>query len=382
MRFVFLCPASEPHSRVAIGCLADWANHLSQHHQVSLFTNRAIAHVDPRRVVLHQFATGDSIGKFCVSTLKAILRQPPADFLVTLGDSTAVATMAAAVRRFAFQPPHLIQLVSRFSPSQSFLRHTIEASAFRASDAILTFGQEMREQLLRRHRLTTCADRVHAIYPWTPGLSIRPVDRMANPLIKEMRLTTTFNVVCRVPATGRMDVSTIARAIDMTSTDPAIKWVIASESQQFRAVRHHIPARHRNNLVRLRKPERYCEADLLSLGDAHVVSHLPEFRGMAFPHELINVMAAGKPVMMVSPEDSEYARLVREHKAGMVIPSGRAEVLARSAWQLRDNGMMRQVYSRGGRYSFERHFEASHMLGRLDDLVCSMIQEKPCALPC
>jgi hypothetical protein len=383
MRFIFLCPVLDHHSRPALRYLSEWASHLSQHqHHVSFFANRPARALSHSKIKCHMAAPGASTMQICASSLNWVLRQPPADFLITLGDSAAVATLAAGIRRLSLRPPRLIQLISHLSPSHSYLRHTVEAGALRASDAILTFGHEMREQLLRLHRITACTDRVHAIYPWACGQTIRPVDRLTNPLIKELGLTTTFNVLCRAPATGQMDISTIARAIDLTSTDRSIKWVIAAESQQYRAVRQHIPARHRENLVRLRKPERYREADLLALGDAHVLSHLPEYRGVAFPHELINVMAAGKPVMMVSPEDSEYARLVREHKAGLVIPSGRAEVLARSAWQLRDNGIMRQVYSRSGRFSFERYFEASHILALLDQLVCSIIQEKSCASRC
>jgi glycosyltransferase involved in cell wall biosynthesis len=59
-------------------------------------------------------------------------------------------------------------------------------------------------------------------------------------------------------------------------------------------------------------------SDVLAAGDLHVVTVRRGFEGLVVPSKLYGVLAAGRPVLAVAPEQSDVARIVSRHGCGFV----------------------------------------------------------------
>jgi colanic acid biosynthesis glycosyl transferase WcaI len=71
-------------------------------------------------------------------------------------------------------------------------------------------------------------------------------------------------------------------------------------------------------------------ADSLSSADVHVVGLARGLSGYVVPSRLYGVLAAGRPVIATAEADSETAKVVEQANAGIVVPPGRPELLARA----------------------------------------------------
>jgi colanic acid biosynthesis glycosyl transferase WcaI len=68
----------------------------------------------------------------------------------------------------------------------------------------------------------------------------------------------------------------------------------------------------------------------LSAAHVHVVGLARGLSGYVVPSRLYGVLAVGRPVIAAADDDSETAHVVRESGAGLVVPPGRPELLARA----------------------------------------------------
>jgi glycosyltransferase involved in cell wall biosynthesis len=106
-----------------------------------------------------------------------------------------------------------------------------------------------------------------------------------------------------------------------------------------------------HNLVSIEKL-----APFQSMADCGLVSirNIPIFEG-ARPSKMFPLLAAGKPLLFCG--HGEGANLVREAKAGIVVPSGEPQALARAiAELLRNRPLLRELGANGRRF-VEQHYE-------------------------
>ena len=69
-------------------------------------------------------------------------------------------------------------------------------------------------------------------------------------------------------------------------------------------------------------------SESLSTAHLHFVGLAKGLSGFVVPSRLYGILAAGRPVIVGADEESETARLVREVGCGIVLPPGRAELVA------------------------------------------------------
>jgi len=78
-----------------------------------------------------------------------------------------------------------------------------------------------------------------------------------------------------------------------------------------------------------RVPEENLE-QLLSAADVWIIPYRKNVAGVSIPSRFYNLLAIGRPVVLVSEPDAEAALTVRENNVGWVVMPGRADELARA----------------------------------------------------
>src|SRR3954453_3798908 len=66
----------------------------------------------------------------------------------------------------------------------------------------------------------------------------------------------------------------------------------------------------------------------LSVPDLHWISLKPSLEGLIVPSKFYGIAAAGRPIIAITAQNGEIARLVREHNCGLIIAPGQVDTLA------------------------------------------------------
>jgi glycosyltransferase involved in cell wall biosynthesis len=111
----------------------------------------------------------------------------------------------------------------------------------------------------------------------------------------------------------------------------------------------------------------------LASADVHVVGLAKGLAGYVVPSRLYGILSAGRPVIAAADADSETARLVAEIGCGIVIPPGRAELLARTLRAAHDGEYDLAAMGARGREYVEREADRSVAMRRYRDLVAELL---------
>ena len=83
-----------------------------------------------------------------------------------------------------------------------------------------------------------------------------------------------------------------------------------------------------------------------------------ELSGFSVPSKAYGIMAAGRPIVYVGPEDSEIARFITEAGAGFAVRNGDSQGVANAIRRLKeDEGCMRAMEERCLKLAGELTFE-------------------------
>ncbi len=76
---------------------------------------------------------------------------------------------------------------------------------------------------------------------------------------------------------------------------------------------------------------------VMAAGDVHIISVRRGLEGVVVPSKLYSVLAAGRPVLAVAPEESDAVRIVREARCGLAADPDDPVAVATAITALRDN---------------------------------------------
>lgn len=93
---------------------------------------------------------------------------------------------------------------------------------------------------------------------------------------------------------------------------------------------------------------------VMAAGDVHVVTIRRGLGGIVVPSKLYSILAAGRPVLVVAPEDTDVARIVRRHECGVVVDPDKPEDVAEAIQALKsDRGRLQAMGQRARKASEE-----------------------------
>lgn len=124
------------------------------------------------------------------------------------------------------------------------------------------------------------------------------------------------------------DMQAIIRAVDGLKGDDSIRWLFIGDGQSKRVLEQRVAENGATNVIVRGYQARDQLAGVLDLGDAHLVSLLPGWEGLIVPSKFFSVLAAGKPVLWIGPEQSECVEIIKENRCGVRSAAGDGAALA------------------------------------------------------
>lgn len=266
------------------------------------------------------------------STLEGLrLRRP--DVVLSMTDPPIIGVVALAVARRWRAPtvtvyqdvfPEIAVALGRLD-NRAIVGALSVTSGFvlRHSNAVVAIGETMRKRLIEKGARP---ERVTVIPNWVDTEKIRPMPRH-NDWSARHGLNDKFVVMHSGNVGYAQDLDSLVRAGTFLRDREDIATVIVGHGARHREI-----ASLATRLEVDVQFHEYQPRDVLPLSlasaDLHVVGLAAGLAGFVVPSRLYGVLAAGKPVVAATEDESETAQIVQSVGCGVHVPSGRPELLA------------------------------------------------------
>lgn len=306
--------------------------------------------------------------------LRAALRLPPHDLVITMTDPPLLALLASLLRRLRGGEtlhwvqdlyPDLLPVLGRPLPEPlSRLAGRIMRAALADQGAVLCIGPCMADRLCRAG---VPASRITVVPNW-------PQDALRSAQPDPIRLAALLGR--RPPGLVALYAGTLGLAHPveilgeaarrLARSHPQITLLVVGAGRQADRLVE-VVARHRLDNLRLLAP--LPEADIASLSasaDLHIALMRDGAAGLMLPCKVGAALGAGRPVLFCGPAESGAARMLRDSGAGLVLPptgGALAAALGRLADEPAALGQL-QRQARAARQGWTRA-EAVDRIGRL-----------------
>ena len=224
--------------------------------------------------------------------------------------------------------PDVLIMAGMLQP-QSLLARAIRglnALMFRALDAVVIIGRDTEKLLLRYGGMTR--DRIHFIPNWAtlePGVrAIAPDNRYRRALAARFVVGLSGNLGFT------HDPAIVFEAARLRRDDPDIHCLLSGWGVGFDELKAMQAEASLPNVTLVGRVEDNELDAFLSAANVWIIPYRRNVAGVSVPSRFYNLLAIGRPVILVSEPDAEAALTVTEHDVGWVVEPGRADELAKA----------------------------------------------------
>jgi len=180
-----------------------------------------------------------------------------------------------------------------------------------------------------------------------------------------------FKVVFAGNMGTAQDLFTVLDAAEKTIND-GINWVFLGDGSVKEDLKTQSECRNINNVFFLGSFPAETMPQFFARADALLVSLTNDaLFALTIPAKLQSYLACAKPILAML--NGEGATIVRDSNSGLVIAPGDSSQLAQAARQLKQISLeQRQQMGKNGRQYYEREFDRSTILAKLDDIFHSV----------
>ncbi|MSR69387.1 MAG: glycosyltransferase WbuB [Phycisphaerales bacterium] len=229
----------------------------------------------------------------------------------------------------------------------------IDRICLRNSDRVVALGRCMKEVVVRKGAIESS---VRTICVWSGAETIAGRPRDHNPLRKQWSIGDRFTILYVGNFGLGHDMEAIAGAVELLKDNDDIRWLFVGEGKTKSILEARIHACGAKNVIVRGYQTREQLADVLDVGDAHLVTLLPGWDGLILPSKFFSVLAACKPVLWIGPAGSECVTILRENKCGFEIAAGDSVALTERIRYLIANEEQAHEMGRRGRAAYDAKY--------------------------
>jgi len=224
--------------------------------------------------------------------------------------------------------PDVLVMAGLLKPGSVLTRaiRGMNALMFRRLDAVITIGRDTEQLLLRYPGVTR--DKLRFIPNWA---TLTPAVR---PLVPDNPYRRPHVARFIVGLSGNLgfthDPVIVFEAARLLRDDPNIHFLLSGWGIGFDRLKE---MQSQAALPNVSLVDRVADENLeafLSAADVWLIPYRKNVAGISVPSRFYNLLAVGRPVLIVSERDAEAALTVTEHDVGWVVTPGDAEELART----------------------------------------------------
>ncbi|MGY8668655.1 glycosyltransferase family 4 protein [Bradyrhizobium sp. UFLA05-109] len=222
--------------------------------------------------------------------------------------------------------PDVLVMAGLLKPGSIVTRviHVANAFMFRTLSAVITIGRDAEGPLLRYRGMT--AKKIRFIPNWaTLAPALRPVEA-DNPFRRAVPARFIVGLSGNLGFTH--DPEIVFEAARMLQQERDIHFLLSGWGIGFERLKQ---LQAESNLINVSFVPRVEDAELeafLAAADVWIIPYRKNVAGVSVPSRFYNLLAVGRPVVLVSEPEAEAALTVVENGLGWVVAPGQPEELA------------------------------------------------------
>ncbi|NOJ41224.1 glycosyltransferase family 4 protein [Bradyrhizobium australiense] len=224
--------------------------------------------------------------------------------------------------------PDVLVMAGLLKP-QSIVAKTmraLNAPMFRALDAVVIIGRDTEKLLLRYRGMSR--DKIRFIPNWaTLRRGVRAIDP-DNPYRRSLSARFVVGLSGNLGFTH--DPVIVFEAARLLRDDKDIHFLLSGWGIGFDQLKAMLAEAKLPNVTLVDRVEDEQLEAFLSAADVWIIPYRRNVAGVSVPSRFYNLLAIGRPVILVSEADAEAALTVTEHEVGWVVEPGKADELART----------------------------------------------------
>lgn len=233
----------------------------------------------------------------------------------------------------------------------------LDRKALQGATNVVALGPVMKERISAKAGDSFDTEKVHIIHNWEDESFIEPMAKSENWFSREHGLDQTFTVLYSGNIAEFHDLETLVRAAAAADGTDVQFLIIGEGDNKQKIVDLAEELGLRGDTVRFLPYQPWDDLPYsLTSGDVSVVAVKEGFEGIVVSSKLYTAMAAGQPVLVVSQENDDEARIVRQFDAGANVEQGAAQEAAEVIERWTENPQLVERQGANAREAFEENF--------------------------
>lgn len=193
---------------------------------------------------------------------------------------------------------------------------------------IIVVGRDMKTLIERK--IEGLDVPVVVIPNWAELETVEPADRNENRLLKELNLSDRFVFLYAGNMGYPNDLESILTCAAQIDDKLPIHFIFLGAGVKHAKLIKTIEENNLTNVTVLPPQPRSEQIVFLNACDVALVSLVKKMWGVSMPSRTYNILAAGKPILALTEEDSELAQVVEEEEIGWIVSPDQPEILLRT----------------------------------------------------
>jgi glycosyltransferase involved in cell wall biosynthesis len=298
---------------------------------------RASATTLDKNVMLYRLCNMFTIGLAMFYNSLKRFRNGDKVLVVTAPPSLPVTTALAALIKGASYTilvqdsyPEILIAVGAAKADSFFVKtvNLINRWVYKHAEKVIVMGRDMNELFSRK---TEGLDIPIVTIPnWADLESIEPLPRETNPLLAELGLLDKFVFLYAGNIGHPTDVETIIGSAGQLLDRPEFHFLFIGAGVKKKWVEDQVRERSLTNVTVLDYRPRGEQSIFLNACDVGLIALIKGMWGTAMPSRTYNIMAAGKPILALTEQGSELARVIDEEDIGWHVPPSSPDLLTKA----------------------------------------------------
>lgn len=264
--------------------------------------------------------------------------------VVTAPPSLPVTTtLAALIKGSSFtllvqdSYPEILIAVGAAKANSSFVNvvNFFNRWVYKYASNIIVMGRDMKELFVKK---TAGLDiPIITIPNWADLESVRPTPRGNNRLLKELGISDKFVFMYAGNIGHPTDVETLIECAARLIDREEFHFVFIGDGAKKKWLENRVNELSLKNVTILDYRPREEQIVFLNACDVGLVALIKGMWGTAMPSRTYNIMASGKPILALTDDGSELARVIDEDDIGWHLQPGDPERLLETILRIYDN---------------------------------------------
>ncbi len=254
-----------------------------------------------------------------------------------------LTAVAAKIRRANYilviqdKYPETLIAVGKTKEKSLFVKilHRSNRWLYKGAKKIIVVGRDMKE-LVETQANTNSAKKtpIKVIQNWASLEEVKPVPRADNKILQEYNLLEKFVFLYAGNMGHPQDLQSIIYCAERLKKDERFHFLFLGSGVKRKWLEREVEEKQLQNVTLLAPRPRSEQVVFLNACDVGFVPLVRKMRGVAMPSRTYNLLAAGKPILALTEENSEIARVIEEDRVGWFVQPCQPEKLLEKIYQI------------------------------------------------